>query len=332
MLVEFAYTGRLAPSKELTFSMLHDKDSVDKRHIKSTSIVNCLNAAAVYGEHKHEFFTDMAICLDILKNGSVSSTIPNYFYNTTHYIIASFVLLIEDRVFEYSFTIDPRTHVFIKEYLVEYTYTKQDKIEYYYIDVISNQFRFNSKDYSSYIDYNPNDAAYKDHYFTKLFLHMLAEDYANDNNTNNIYTIILNWFKNQFYMLDMSTISTIDYLDSINIIKRLSDKKSTLIIFMDKPIDSSIDKHKFRQETIETWLNKYSGSYKQLILFPYHTSLLDIDLLTRDSFWFVQGMPSNLYLTSLYDFTTRFDDKLERAYCDGRYTYNINFDGEEKYI
>lgn len=328
MLVEFSYTGRLAPLKELTLSMVHDKDSADKRHIKSTPIVDCLNAAAVYGEHKHEFFTDMAICLDILKKGSVSSTIPNYFYNTTHYIIASFVILIEDRVFEYSFTIDPRTHAFIKEFLVEYTYTKQDKIEYYYIDAISNKFRFNSKDYSSYINDNLNGTAYKGCYFNKLFLHILAEDYTND---NNIYTTILNWF-NQFYMLDLSTISNIEYLDSINIIKRLSDTKSTLIVFMDKPIDSSIDKHKFRQETIEAWLNKYSGSYKQLVLFPYHTSLLDIDLLTRDSFWFIQGMPSDLYLSSLYDFTTRFDDKLERAYCDGRYTYNIDFDGEEKYI
>ena len=58
----------------------------------------------------------------------------------------------------------------------------------------------------------------------------------------------------------------------------------------------------------------------QLIVTTHESRLMDFDLLRRDEIWFVNKRvcgSSDIY--SLEEYNTRFDQKVDRAYLDGRY-------------
>ena len=58
----------------------------------------------------------------------------------------------------------------------------------------------------------------------------------------------------------------------------------------------------------------------QLIIATHESRLLDFDLLRRDEIWFVdkdKNGNSNIY--SLEEYNTRFDQKIDKAYLEGRY-------------
>lgn len=71
---------------------------------------------------------------------------------------------------------------------------------------------------------------------------------------------------------------------------------------------------------IETFLQLALQQQVQLIVTTHESRLLDFDLLRRDEIWFVNKNPngaSSIY--SLEEYNTRFDQKIDRAYLEGRY-------------
>lgn len=71
---------------------------------------------------------------------------------------------------------------------------------------------------------------------------------------------------------------------------------------------------------IKTFLTLAAKRNIQLIVTTHESRLLDFDLLRRDEIWFVnkkQSGESNMY--SLEEYNTRFDQKVDKAYLEGRY-------------
>lgn len=58
----------------------------------------------------------------------------------------------------------------------------------------------------------------------------------------------------------------------------------------------------------------------QLIITTHESRLLDFDLLRRDEIWFVdKDKTGNSNIYSLEEYNTRFDQKIDKAYLEGRY-------------
>ena len=71
---------------------------------------------------------------------------------------------------------------------------------------------------------------------------------------------------------------------------------------------------------IETFLQLAAKKNIQLIVTTHESRLLDFDLLRRDEIWFVNKRStgeSDIY--SLEEYNTRFDQKIDKAYLEGRY-------------
>lgn len=71
---------------------------------------------------------------------------------------------------------------------------------------------------------------------------------------------------------------------------------------------------------VDTFLNIASKRNIQLIVTTHESRLLDFDLLRRDEIWFVdknQKGESDIY--SLEEYNARFDQKIDKAYLEGRY-------------
>ena len=70
---------------------------------------------------------------------------------------------------------------------------------------------------------------------------------------------------------------------------------------------------------VERFLN-FTNNNSQLIVTTHESRLLDFDLLRRDEIWFVnknQMGESDIY--SLEEYNARFDQKIDKAYLEGRY-------------
>src|SRR5699024_4249952 len=71
---------------------------------------------------------------------------------------------------------------------------------------------------------------------------------------------------------------------------------------------------------IELFLQVAKKRNIQLIVTTHESRLLDFGLLRRDEIWFVnrrESGESDIY--SLEEYNTRFDQKIDKAYLDGRY-------------
>lgn len=71
---------------------------------------------------------------------------------------------------------------------------------------------------------------------------------------------------------------------------------------------------------VNTFLELAVKNNIQLIVTSHESRLLDFDLLRRDEIWFVNKRnsgESDIY--SLEEYNTRFDQKIDKAYLEGRY-------------
>ena len=96
----------------------------------------------------------------------------------------------------------------------------------------------------------------------------------------------------------------------------LSGKGKTYVIDeLDRCLHPSLT-YKF----VDTFLQLAEKRAVQLIVTTHESRLLDFDLLRRDEIWFVnkrKSGESDIY--SLEEYDTRFDQKIDKAYLEGRY-------------
>ena len=71
---------------------------------------------------------------------------------------------------------------------------------------------------------------------------------------------------------------------------------------------------------ISEYLDSLENSKTQLIVTTHESHLMDLNLLRRDEIWFVdKNDAGESHLYSLEEYTTRFDQRVRRAYLEGRY-------------
>jgi len=107
---------------------------------------------------------------------------------------------------------------------------------------------------------------------------------------------------------------TVRILDLLEIL--LSEEGKTYVVDeLDRCLHPSLT-YRF----IETFLQLAAKRNIQLIVTTHESRLLDFDLLRRDEVWFVnkrKNGESDIY--SLEEYNTRFDQKIDKAYLEGRY-------------
>lgn len=107
---------------------------------------------------------------------------------------------------------------------------------------------------------------------------------------------------------------TVRILDLLEVL--LSGEGKTYIIDeLDRCLHPSLT-YKF----VDTFLQLAAQKDIQLIVTTHESRLLDFDLLRRDEIWFVNKRrtgESDIY--SLEEYNTRFDQKIDKAYLEGRY-------------
>lgn len=108
---------------------------------------------------------------------------------------------------------------------------------------------------------------------------------------------------------------TIRVLDLIEILISKNQNKVYVIDELDRWLHPSLS-FKF----IETFLQLAEERNVQLIVTTHESRLMDFDLLRRDEIWFVNkdlNGASDIY--SLEEYNARFDQKIDKAYLEGRY-------------
>lgn len=120
--------------------------------------------------------------------------------------------------------------------------------------------------------------------------------------------------ENILFDLSEESDGTIRILDLIEVL--LSGENKTYVIDeLDRCLHPSLT-YKF----VETYLRLAEERNIQLIVTTHESRLLDFDLLRRDEIWFVNKRitgESDIY--SLEEYNTRFDQKIDKAYLEGRY-------------
>lgn len=121
---------------------------------------------------------------------------------------------------------------------------------------------------------------------------------------------------NQDILFNLSEESdgTVRILDLLEIL--LSEENKTYIVDeLDRCLHPSLT-YKF----VELFLKLAEKKNIQLIVTTHESRLMDFDLLRRDEIWFVnkrKNGESDIY--SLEEYNTRFDQKIDKAYLEGRY-------------
>ena len=119
---------------------------------------------------------------------------------------------------------------------------------------------------------------------------------------------------NILFELSEESDGTVRILDLLEIL--LSDEGKTYVVDeLDRCLHPSLT-YKF----IETYLKLAAKKNLQLIVTTHESRLLDFDLLRRDEIWFIDKQntgESDIY--SLEEYNTRFDQKIDKAYLEGRY-------------
>ena len=121
---------------------------------------------------------------------------------------------------------------------------------------------------------------------------------------------------NQDILFNLSEESdgTVRILDLLEIL--LSEENKTYVVDeLDRCLHPSLT-YKF----VELFLKLAEKKNIQLIVTTHESRLMDFDLLRRDEIWFVnkrKNGESDIY--SLEEYNTRFDQKIDKAYLEGRY-------------
>ena len=120
--------------------------------------------------------------------------------------------------------------------------------------------------------------------------------------------------KNILFELSEESDGTVRLLDLLEVL--LSGEGKTYIIDeLDRCLHPSLT-YKF----VDTFLKLAVQKNIQLIVTTHESRLLDFDLLRRDEIWFVnkrKSGESDIY--SLEEYNARFDQKIDKAYLEGRY-------------
>lgn len=120
--------------------------------------------------------------------------------------------------------------------------------------------------------------------------------------------------KNILFDLSEESDGTVRVLDLLEVL--LSGEGKTYIIDeLDRCLHPGLT-YKF----VNTFLELAAQKNIQLIVTTHESRLLDFDLLRRDEIWFVdkrKSGESDIY--SLEEYNTRFDQKIDKAYLEGRY-------------
>lgn len=120
--------------------------------------------------------------------------------------------------------------------------------------------------------------------------------------------------KNILYDLSEESDGTVRVLDLLEVL--LSEEGKTYVIDeLDRCLHPSLT-YKF----VDTFLEMAAQKDIQLIVTTHESRLMDFDLLRRDEIWFVnkrKSGESDIY--SLEEYNTRFDQKIDKAYLEGRY-------------
>lgn len=120
--------------------------------------------------------------------------------------------------------------------------------------------------------------------------------------------------KNVLFRLDEESDGTIRLLDLLEILV-MGEGKTYVIDELDRCLHPSLT-YKF----VDTFLQLAAGKRIQLLVTTHESRLMDFDLLRRDEIWFIDKKSSgesNIY--SLEEYNARFDQKIDKAYLEGRY-------------
>lgn len=120
--------------------------------------------------------------------------------------------------------------------------------------------------------------------------------------------------KNTLFELSEESDGTVRILDLLEVLLSKGEKVY-VIDELDRCLHPSLT-YKF----VETFLRLSIQKNIQLIVTTHESRLLDFDLLRRDEVWFVDKRKdgeSDIY--SLEEYNTRFDQKIDKAYLEGRY-------------
>lgn len=108
---------------------------------------------------------------------------------------------------------------------------------------------------------------------------------------------------------------TIRVLDLIEILINKEENKVYIIDELDRCLHPSLS-FKF----VETFLQLAEKRNVQLIVTTHESRLMDFELLRRDELWFVNKDKSGVSdIYSLEEYNARFDQKIDKAYLEGRY-------------
>ena len=120
--------------------------------------------------------------------------------------------------------------------------------------------------------------------------------------------------KKTLFSLSEESDGTIRILDLLEIL--LSEEGKVYIVDeLDRCLHPTLS-----YQFVKTYLQLAAEKNIQLIVTTHESRLLDFDLLRRDEVWFINKKnsgDSDIY--SLEEYNTRFDQKVDKAYLEGRY-------------
>jgi len=120
--------------------------------------------------------------------------------------------------------------------------------------------------------------------------------------------------KDVLFNLDEESDGTVRVLDLLEILIA-GEGKTYVIDELDRCLHPSLT-YKF----VDTFLRLAEKKDIQLIVTTHESRLMDFDLLRRDEIWFIDKKntgESDIY--SLEEYNARFDQKIDKAYLEGRY-------------
>lgn len=120
--------------------------------------------------------------------------------------------------------------------------------------------------------------------------------------------------RNVLFNLEEESDGTVRILDLLEILLS-GDGKIFVLDELDRCLHPSLS-YKF----VKTFLQLAKRKNIQLIVTTHESRLMDFDLLRRDEIWFVDKKDtgeSDIY--SLEEYNARFDQKIDKAYLEGRY-------------
>lgn len=120
--------------------------------------------------------------------------------------------------------------------------------------------------------------------------------------------------KSTLFNLSEESDGTVRILDLLEILLA-GDNRTYIIDELDRCLHPSMT-YKF----VETFLQLAVAKNIQLIVTTHESRLMDFDLLRRDEIWFVNKKTTGeTDIYSLEEYNTRFDQKIDKAYLEGRY-------------